>query len=62
MIEPSYRKLIRIHDAIWVSDWSQEIRVASCQMIANVFGRWKEIRWSKVEIGDSNETAFIIQF
>lgn len=43
--EPTYRKLIRIHDRIWESDWPSEVRVAACQMMANVFGEWKKIEW-----------------
>lgn len=52
MAEPSYLRLIRIHDRIWESDWPQNEREISCQQVANVFGRWKEIEWQ----GNSNET------
>lgn len=45
--EPSYMKLIRIHDRIWESDWPQSQREVSCQRMANVFGRWREIEWAK---------------
>lgn len=48
MTEPAYLKLIRIHDRIWESvEWPQDIRTEACQMMANTFGRWREIEWTE---------------
>lgn len=52
MAEPSYLKLIRIHDRIWESDHPQDERELSCQMMANTFGRWREIEWTEPNVID----------